>query len=271
MLKKLIFLLLSATLLYAAETGSDLVEVEVIPAYAEISDKTKIVPVALKFKIEDGWHIYWRNPGDSGLPTEINWEEGKFTTTDIQWPIPEKIPFTGLANYGFEDEVVLFTAIRLERNLIDNLEVNANISWLVCKEACLPGDQDISFELPMGREISNPEYNKLQQKYKAEMPFSTDIIRATGKITEDELVITIDDENLPKDVQFFPYEPGFIVNGPEQEVEKLGNKTIIKIEMDTYRYENPKSLKGLLISNEGIDLSKQVEKYKAIVINFPIN
>lgn len=271
MLKKLIFLLLSAILLSAAESGSDLVKVEVIPAYAEISYKTQIVPVAIKFKIEDGWHIYWRNPGDSGLPTEINWEEGKFNPGDIQWPIPKKIPFTGLANYGFEDEVVLFTVLRLDRNLIDELQVEANVTWLVCKEACLPGDQDISFELPIGKEISNPEYQKLQQKYQADFPLSTDIITATGKITKDELVITINDEKLPNDVQFYPYDPGFIVNGPEQEVEKLGDKTIIKIEMDAYRYENPKSLKGLLISKEGIDLRKKVEKYRAIVISFPIN
>src|SRR5688572_25988657 len=78
-----------------------------------ISERASVVPgdgfiVAAKFDLNpDGWHIYWKNPGDSGLMPEVKWtlpegvEAGAF-----KWPAPHAIPLATLMNYGYEHQVV---------------------------------------------------------------------------------------------------------------------------------------------------------------------
>src|SRR5258708_13106966 len=72
----------------------------------------KPVLVGLRLRMEPQWHTYWRNPGDSGLPTRIQWllPEG-WKAGEIQWPYPQLLPVGPLMNYGYEDEVVLLAEL----------------------------------------------------------------------------------------------------------------------------------------------------------------
>ena len=72
--------------------------------------------MGLKLRMADHWHTYWKNPGDSGLPTRIQWvlPEG-WTAGEIQWPYPKPLPVGPLMNYGYEDEVVLLTDLTVAR------------------------------------------------------------------------------------------------------------------------------------------------------------
>src|SRR5690349_2706843 len=69
--------------------------------------------VGLKLRMADHWHTYWKNPGDSGLPTRIQWKlpEG-WSAGPIQWPYPKPLPIGPLLNYGYEDEVVLLSELK---------------------------------------------------------------------------------------------------------------------------------------------------------------
>ena len=63
--------------------------------------------VALRLKMKPGWHVYWQNPGDSGLPTTIDWKlPSGFAAGPIQWPAPHALPAGPLINYGYEGEVL---------------------------------------------------------------------------------------------------------------------------------------------------------------------
>src|SRR2546421_4436166 len=83
------------------------VEAELVAERASLQPG-KPALVGLKLRMEPQWHTYWRNPGDSGLPTKIKWHvpEG-WKVGDIQWPFPQNLPVGPLMNYGYEDEVVL--------------------------------------------------------------------------------------------------------------------------------------------------------------------
>jgi thiol:disulfide interchange protein DsbD len=99
-------LLALATGAVAAAVKSEHVEAELVAA------RTAIVPgepftVALRLKIQDGWHTYWRNPGDSGLPTTLTWTlpEG-IAAGPIEWPAPRALPAGPLVNYGYEGDAL---------------------------------------------------------------------------------------------------------------------------------------------------------------------
>jgi len=102
--------------------------------------------VGLRLLPDPGWHTYWKNPGDSGLATSIEWTlpEG-VTASEIAWPYPDAIPFAHLINYGYDGEHLLPVTLSIPDDLaLDQpLRLEARADWLVCEEICIPGDADL--------------------------------------------------------------------------------------------------------------------------------
>jgi thiol:disulfide interchange protein len=108
--------------------------------------------VALHLRMEPDWHVYWRNPGDSGLPTDIQWELPQgFTAGRIAWPIPEKIETQGLVSYGYSGEIYLPVQIVPPASLPlgRTVTLRARASWLACRIECIPGSAMLSLSLPV--------------------------------------------------------------------------------------------------------------------------
>ena len=103
-------------------------------------------------KMEPGWHTYWKNPGEAGQATEIKWQlPPGVTAGEIQWPLPEKIPPAEVTTYGYENEVVLLVPLTLASNLTAGpLNLAAKVSWLECKESCIPANAPIQATLNIG-------------------------------------------------------------------------------------------------------------------------
>ena len=92
---------------WAKPVQTDHVEAELIAERTAI-EPGKPVHVGLRLKMDNEWHTYWRNPGDTGLPTTIAWKLPKgFAAGDIEWPAPHRIDIATLANYGYGNEIVL--------------------------------------------------------------------------------------------------------------------------------------------------------------------
>src|ERR1044071_2355684 len=109
--------------------------------------------VDLHLDIASGWHTYWRNPGDSGLPTEIAWTlPAGFHAGDIVWPVPERFVVEGLGNYGYRDTVDLLIPIAASQNVDAGGAANfdAAVSWLVCSDICIPGEAKLTLAIPVG-------------------------------------------------------------------------------------------------------------------------
>lgn len=109
---------------------------------------------AVRLKMDAHWHTYWRNPGESGMATKIDWElPSGVTAGEIQWPAPEKLILTGATTYVYKDEVVLLVPLTLAGDLSPSpLELKATVSWLECEELCLPGSQKVNATLVIGQE-----------------------------------------------------------------------------------------------------------------------
>jgi DsbC/DsbD-like thiol-disulfide interchange protein len=107
--------------------------------------------VGIRLQMEKGWHTYWRNPGDSGLPTRARWElPAGLTAGEIQWPYPSRFTSGPLVNYGYENDVLLPVEIRVPASVAESqVRIAVRVDWLECQEACLRGRADLSLTLPV--------------------------------------------------------------------------------------------------------------------------
>ncbi|MCR6646134.1 MAG: protein-disulfide reductase DsbD family protein [Terricaulis sp.] len=108
--------------------------------------------IILRQQIDEGWHTYWRNPGDSGEATELTWTDPQgFSFGPIQWPAPEPAPFAGIVNYGYHGEVLMPISVTAPANARagETLTVKANVYWLVCADVCIPEEGDLTLTLPI--------------------------------------------------------------------------------------------------------------------------
>ncbi|WP_395689212.1 protein-disulfide reductase DsbD family protein [Caenimonas koreensis] len=114
----------------------------------------KQVWVGLQLKHAPEWHTYWKNSGDSGLPTQVQWTlPAGVTAGEIAWPLPKKIPIGPLANYGYENVVLLPVPLTIGKDfkpslLSRDLEVKLKAQWLVCRKECIPEEGDFTLKIP---------------------------------------------------------------------------------------------------------------------------
>src|SRR3954471_19671526 len=107
---------------------------------------------AIHFAIKPGWHIYWRNPGDAGVPTAISWQlPDGFSAGEIVWPAPEHFVLGGLGNYGYANSVDLLVPLTALNGLVagGTAPLRAEASWLACAEICIPGTAKLDAALPV--------------------------------------------------------------------------------------------------------------------------
>lgn len=121
-----------------------------------IAEKTAIAPgettwFALGQQLREGWHVYWKNPGDSGLPLELNWRlpEG-YSAGSVIYPTPERIPVGPLANFGHHGAPVFLVPISAPAGATGSVAIGVDATWLICEEVCIPESASLQLTLPVG-------------------------------------------------------------------------------------------------------------------------
>ncbi len=144
-------LLASATPVAAAPFRTDNVEGELVSSRAVIRPGETFT-VALREKIRDGWHTYWRNAGDSGEPTTINWAlPAGFKAAPNEWPAPTIERAGPITTYVYKNEVFLPMQITAPANLKPGpVNLAAKVRWLVCSDICIPEEGDVSLQINAG-------------------------------------------------------------------------------------------------------------------------
>jgi len=109
--------------------------------------------VGLQIQHQPGWHTYWKNPGDSGLPTQLNWTlPSGATAGTTQWPTPQKIMVAHLANYGYEGIVMLAVPVTVKDSFQSpsgEFVIGLKAQWLVCKTECIPEEGEFTLKIPV--------------------------------------------------------------------------------------------------------------------------
>ena len=142
----------------AAVVVTDQVRAELLAWAPDGVAPGKQVWVGLQIAHQPEWHTYWKNAGDSGLPTMLDWQlPGGITAGSIAWPTPKKIPIGTLANYGYENTVLLPVPLTVAPSFsASQLTVNLKAAWLACRKECIPQEGDFTLSLPaQGSTASN--------------------------------------------------------------------------------------------------------------------
>lgn len=213
--------------------------------------------VGLRLKMEPGWHTYWKNPGDSGLPTRIKWTlpEG-FAAGPIDWPYPQPFSQGPVTSYGYEDEVLLPVPITPPASLTPGKPVTlaARVDWLECQEACVPGRADLSLTLPVapgppraGAEAAG--FADARRRLPAAPSGWT--IQAAEKTGGIELVIRPPQTTgTLREAYFFPEEPETLDHAAPQTLARTGAAYRLALAPAPNARRSPARLKGVLVVHD---------------------
>src|SRR5665213_3539136 len=159
-------LLLTALTVRAAHTQVQLL------LSADTAKPGDTIWAGVDLKMETGWHTYWKNPGDAGMATEIKWQlPPGISAGEIQWPLPEKFPPIEVTTYGYENEVMLLVPLKIETNFSSGqIDLKANVSWLECKEVCIPANAVIQATLNIGNETKTSVDSRKIDVWKQKVP-----------------------------------------------------------------------------------------------------
>ena len=135
----------------SAVVTTDQVRAELLAWAPEGVTPGKPVWLGLQLTHQPAWHTYWKNSGDSGLPTLLEWQlPPGITAGDIAWPTPKKIPIGTLANYGYEGTILLPVPLTIAPGFdAAQLDIQLKASWLVCRKECIPQEGDFALRLPV--------------------------------------------------------------------------------------------------------------------------
>ena len=200
-----------------------------------IKDHSDFVPgtsinIGLKVSMDKGWHTYWRNPGDSGGPIEIDWNLPKgFSVSDIKWPLPEKIEYPPLMTYGYEDFVIYPMVLSIPADYSDDyFEMNADI--LICADVCIPESGKISSNL-LDIESDSLIYEWLESVPSKSLPITT-------SLNDNNLEIKFTFEKEIKEIYFFPDENNSIDYSSKQNFYKKDDGYFLSIKLFNDEFQN---------------------------------
>ena len=200
-----------------------------------IKDHSDFVPgtsinIGLKVSMDKGWHTYWRNPGDSGGPIDIDWNLPKgFSVSDIKWPLPEKIEYPPLMTYGYEDFVIYPMVLSIPADYSDDyFEMNADI--LICADVCIPESGKISSNL------LDIESDSLIYEWLESVPSKSLLI--TTSLNDNNLEIKFTFEKEIKEIYFFPDENNSIDYSSKQNFYKKDDGYFLSIKLFNDEFQN---------------------------------
>lgn len=207
--------------------------------------------LGLQIQHQPHWHTYWKNPGDSGLPTSLTWTlPPGFVAGDIAWPVPKKLPVGPLVNYGYENTVLLPVSVTVPTGFAGAaLDVKLTAQWLVCKEVCIPQEGEFSLRVPTraatGLHAAN--FNAAL----ASQPQTSTAIQSTINLNPTSLSVRV--RGLPASwqgqaIDFLPELPGVVDHAAAPTTQWQGDTWIAEVPLSRERFESPARLSAVLLA-----------------------
>lgn len=235
---------------------------------AETARPGETITAAIRLQMDQGWHTYWRNPGESGMATSATWElPAGVTAGDLLWPPPEAYTVADMTTYVYHREVLLLVPLTLGPNLKPGpLELKGRVDWLECEVACVPGSAEVAAALRIGSDSQPSPHVPLIERWRQRIPkpdlsFQVHHRWEAGSDGKANLVIegSVQTEFRPDD--FFPY--------PDEQIEVSPAVTTLPAETSRFAFSKavrrlgehfPTQLKGILVQPaEGERQTKAIE------------
>lgn len=205
------------------------------------------------FKLEPGWHIYWKNPGDAGEPPHAQWTlPAGITAGEMQFPVPKRLPLGPLMDFGFEDEALFPLKLHVAGSAKSGPAIlHAKVDWLVCRERCIPGKA----ELEVSREIlehpgktarlaaDSAIFQRLAGRIPKPLPAG---VKAVFQPTPGGFRLQVDTGQRERSASFFPEEQEILDNPAPQKFTPIAAGLILDLKKDASLAANPAQLRGVL-------------------------
>lgn len=231
---------------------------------ALVSEQSALVPgttsnIGVLLSPDPQWHTYWRNPGDSGEAPVINLSsEANLVFGDIQWPIPQAIPLAHLVNFGYEGRVLLMIPVEVPVEIAEeSVNITADLSWLVCKEDCIPGFATLGLKLPVAVGSVPSNVSDLFKSTRNLLP-QADWVKGKFEINDDTVVVEVSDFRTPKGIansdikgwSLFPFRSDVLQHAGEQQLVLDGDALRVVMPKSLYFDGEADTLKWLLSDGE---------------------
>jgi thiol:disulfide interchange protein DsbD len=211
--------------------------------------------VALRLVHDQDWHTYWQVPGDSGLPTRIDWQlPAGMTAGPIEWPYPHRLPAGPLVNYGYEGDTLLLATVQVPATLQPGTPVTLKglAEWLECKDVCIPGSADLSLTLPVKSNAAPSVHAALFAEARKLIPTSVAGLTARGTTDADRIRLSFD---LPAgrkadSLEFFPLEEARIEPAAAQVLSRSDGVSLHLMAAKPVKAD-AKLLAGVVVANGG--------------------
>jgi thiol:disulfide interchange protein DsbD len=197
------------------------------------------------------WHTYWKNPGDSGLPTTLAWTlpEGAIAG-EIAWPTPTRLPVGPLVNYGYEGKLLLPVPLTVAPGFSgDALAVRLSAQWLVCKDVCIPQQGEFALRVPA--RASSAAQRALFEAAFAAQPQDVAGAQAHAELVDGAKTLRVSIAGLPAALQgqalaFFPEAAGVFEHAAKPAARWDGAVWHADVPISAQRFESPTRLHAVL-------------------------
>lgn len=218
--------------------------------------------VGLRFELENHWHVYWLNPGDSGQEPRVTWRlpEG-FQASELRWPAPRRIPVEHMVNFGYEGEVVLLAQITPPGDLPvgGKAQLSVDVDWLVCEQQCIPGAARLGLVLPVEQAATiDSQIKTVFDIYRDRLPVPSSQLgwQASAQLRNKMLAITLTPPEgqavYPRSVLFFPEQTGLIDHAAAQTLSRSADSLVLLVyPQTTVNAQWPDRLRGILVGENG--------------------
>lgn len=227
-----------------------------------VSEHASVVPggevsLGLHLRMDPGWHVYWINPGEAGIPAHFVWSQKTGIAPDtLRWPVPDTIPVTPLMTYGYHGELLLPFSARVDSNPKGEVVLKGQAKWLECNDICVPGKAEVSLVLPVSGEAPRvrPETGAMFQAARQSLPVRDPAWSLRATMTDSFVYVAA--KGGAKDrsdarVRFLPFDPGVVDNAAAQDWTRTPDGFRLKIRRDAFIALKPDSLRGVLIRSSG--------------------
>lgn len=214
------------------------------------TDRPASAWLGLSFHMTDGWHIYWRNPGDAGGPPEVRWTlPPGLSAGPLRWPVPERVGVDGIVSYGYHGSVVLPVALQTAAAWpTAPFTVKAQVKWLACKDICVPGRAEVSLDLPERMAVAQAAGAATLRAAIERVPKpSPRGWRVSGAAGQDAFTLHLDTGRREAAADFFPSEPGQVAAGaPVKAAPREGGITLT-VRKSEFLSQPVRTLKGVIV------------------------